>query len=661
MEWQLELYFDEFHYRDGSSISVGDVNNDGYLEIVVIDRAHKTEGNSSAIYVIGAGEAKKEWTVEHAYEWKAGEWDNTLITPYVEEGKIRLMSENALAWWNFDENLNEDNQVLDLTSNGINLSQDVADNQPLFVAGKFDNAFEFDGANDYLVAQHPFNYNEFTFTCWAKTYDNTARQHLIATYDNENSVNGWQLAFWDDGSLKFDHPDDTGLISATNLIENNKWYFVAASYDGSTAKIYLDGTQVASGTKSWTSSEDLILIGQRDFGNYMDGVIDEPRIFTRVLTGEEIVRLYNQSQPRDNISQGTWMSEKNLGDNYSIDNIQIKCSISSGESITAWVENSHDGSNWDNSGSINVLDGTNTYNVGTEGQYVRVQLILSTDNTTHSPSVDRFTVSYSELTANATPEVLNVYTPSSVNVNETFNVQIEVRDNDGLSDIDEVWLKIYENTLSQGDPDNARNHYTFKWVRGEGFSEVGPDNVDENHIVKASCSAGNDALTTDNWTFAVKLGKTASPNNSWNVYVSVTDNSNASDNSTFSNEFSVNLYLSVTLDDTALSFSGAPPSTVSASENPSVLTITSNQNFKIDVKLDNDPWVGGDISASDTKADKDGSEPYDLSLSTAYQTLYSSVGWGEAVEKSIYWFVSIPLETSEGDRTNKFWVRVIHV
>jgi len=142
------------------------------------------------------------------------------------------------------------------------------------------------------------------------------------------------------------------------------------------------------------------------------------------------------------------------------------------------------------------------------------------------------------------PEILASYTPVSVNVDEYYNFKVEIRDNDNLSNVDEVWLKLYQSSLSQGAPDNFQNHYTFKWVRGVGFSEVGPGASNE-HLNAGICSPGLDSATTDNWTFSIKLDVTAAPAQeagpaAWNLWAKVVDEASYQDNQEFVGKFMVN-------------------------------------------------------------------------------------------------------------------------
>ncbi|MBA7507053.1 hypothetical protein ES706_05769 [subsurface metagenome] len=283
---------------------------------------------------------------------------------------------------------------------------------------------------------------------------------------------------------------------------------------------------------------------------------------------------------------------------------------------------------------------------------------------TGSPYNVKFDFLQLEVPPNVAPEILTSFTPATVNPNAAFDVEIEVRDNDEISDIEEVWLVVYENIKSQGDADNARNHYTFKWVRAgaDNWFEVGPD-AGGSHINVGSCVKGDDAKTTDNFLFNIKLGVAASPNNSWNVWAKVIDSASEEDSEEFLAKFSVTEYLSLAIDDETLTFSGNPGETDKAApENPTVCTVDSNTDFKIQVRLSGD-WsgsvYGGSIPMANTYADQDGSSPYTVTLTAGYQDLWPSVGWGEGVARDCYWFLDFPLPLRDDVYSTTFYVNVV--
>ena len=65
------------------------------------------------------------------------------------------------------------------------------------------------------------------------------------------------------------------------------WRHIVASYDGTTAKLYVDGSLVASAPKSWSTVGNLTYFA----GNY-DGRIDDLKIYNRAVTDVEVSNLY---------------------------------------------------------------------------------------------------------------------------------------------------------------------------------------------------------------------------------------------------------------------------------------------------------------------------------------------------------------------------------
>ena len=303
-------------------------------------------------------------------------------------------------------------------------------------------------------------------------------------------------------------------------------------------------------------------------------------------------------------------------------------------------------------GLVATVDSTQTSYDHTFAEGSHTWHVRAVDYAGNENSSGTYNLTY---TPNVAPEVLGHLAPIA-DVNVEYDVRVEVRDNDNLSNVNEVWLVLYSGSVALGDPDNTRNHYTFKWVRGVGFSEVGPGAANE-HLNVAVSTVGNDSLTRDNYTFRVKLGKVAEPT-TWNVWARVIDAAGTQDNRTFTGSFTVNPYIELSLDDASLSFSGAPGETVGAGANPTIATVTSNYDFNLEVRVAGD-WTYGAYSfgAENTKADADGVAPYDLDLTSTGQALYTNVGWGSGVTRDVYWFLTIP-SVPPGTYSNTLYVRV---
>src|SRR5262249_52367666 len=77
----------------------------------------------------------------------------------------------------------------------------------------------------------------------------------------------------------------------TQLTPLFNWTHVAATYDGSLVRLYVNGNQVSSQScvGSIITSSGVLRIGGNSFwGEYFNGLIDEVRIYNRALSGSEI-------------------------------------------------------------------------------------------------------------------------------------------------------------------------------------------------------------------------------------------------------------------------------------------------------------------------------------------------------------------------------------
>src|SRR4029453_16821751 len=83
---------------------------------------------------------------------------------------------------------------------------------------------------------------------------------------------------------------DVGLVGPAALPVNT-WSHVAATYNGSMHRLYVNGAQVAAVSRSGkigASAKPLRIGGNAILGEWFSGTIDEVRVYNRALTAEEI-------------------------------------------------------------------------------------------------------------------------------------------------------------------------------------------------------------------------------------------------------------------------------------------------------------------------------------------------------------------------------------
>lgn len=84
-------------------------------------------------------------------------------------------------------------------------------------------------------------------------------------------------------------------ISDSVYIQKNQWYTLTYTYDGTTSRFYVNGALASSipntGTVNFTPNSNDIFIGKHEnpvYPYYLNGVIDEIRIYNRALTNQEV-------------------------------------------------------------------------------------------------------------------------------------------------------------------------------------------------------------------------------------------------------------------------------------------------------------------------------------------------------------------------------------
>lgn len=148
--------------------------------------------------------------------------------------------------------------------------------------------------------------NDFTVGFWFKTgmIANTSSQwyggNSLVDAEVGGVTNDWGICLIDGGKVCFGvgNPDIT--IKSTSTYNDNAWHFVTAtrSKAGGTILLYVDGSQVASGTGINTASlsaPSVIGLGRSSAistGNYT-GSLDDILTYSRTLSGAEVTSLYN--------------------------------------------------------------------------------------------------------------------------------------------------------------------------------------------------------------------------------------------------------------------------------------------------------------------------------------------------------------------------------
>ncbi|HEX2782817.1 MAG TPA: LamG-like jellyroll fold domain-containing protein [Ilumatobacteraceae bacterium] len=175
----------------------------------------------------------------------------------------------------------------DLSGNG---NTGTLINNPAWTAGKYGTALLFNGNNQRVDVANSASLRlttGMTLSAWIKpAIVTSAWRDIIMKGQDEYYLVGESSI----GGVPATGGTYTSPLSGSALTVNS-WSYVAATYDGASLKLYVNGVQVASRSQTGAikSSTGKVGIGGDGFwGQYFNGLIDDVRIYNRALAPAEI-------------------------------------------------------------------------------------------------------------------------------------------------------------------------------------------------------------------------------------------------------------------------------------------------------------------------------------------------------------------------------------
>jgi len=182
-------------------------------------------------------------------------------------------------------------------------------NSPAWVSGKFGSGLQFDGVSNQMVVSGMINYETFTVEFWVRPNANLTtgtRRALIGNWEISNyRWMVWQESTDPTNSIRATiFRGSTTYSTATAPLNISSWnHIVMKAEQGNISLIVNNGTPLTvatSGTMTYTSPYTFYAGGVSVSGamNYMNGIIDEVRIYNRSLSAQEISDYYTASKAR---------------------------------------------------------------------------------------------------------------------------------------------------------------------------------------------------------------------------------------------------------------------------------------------------------------------------------------------------------------------------
>jgi hypothetical protein len=172
-----------------------------------------------------------------------------------------------------------------------------------YVQGVSGTGLEFDGVDDFVNIPHKSNQmltGGGAISAWINprtlgTDFDAGR--IIDKSTAPSSANGFRFQLTSSNRIQWTINNGTNVVSGNNAITFNEWQHVLVVFSSTgESVIYVNGVQVASGTTanaSGITTTNDVRIGTASVDNRrFDGLIDEVRLYNRVLSLEEIQYLY---------------------------------------------------------------------------------------------------------------------------------------------------------------------------------------------------------------------------------------------------------------------------------------------------------------------------------------------------------------------------------
>jgi hypothetical protein len=180
------------------------------------------------------------------------------------------------------------------------------------VAGKIGQALNFDGSTQYIDMGSPSSLylsSVGTISAWVKiTSFPGFFAEIAGRYDNNADKGGYELGVYDTGKFDFVIANNVGgqideVISASSYNDNH-WHLVTGIMDGSSVRLYVDGSLVSTVVQTVTPANINNFNIARDAeafgigGDYFSGKVDDVRIYNRALNAQEVRQLYRLGRVR---------------------------------------------------------------------------------------------------------------------------------------------------------------------------------------------------------------------------------------------------------------------------------------------------------------------------------------------------------------------------
>lgn len=216
------------------------------------------------------------------------------------QGGFNLISSGLEARYNFEDTGDTTTATDSAGTNDVSLSGPTYTTTSQIDA----NALQFDGIDDTASLSTGFTDigNNFTVTVWAYFTSTPYSFDILTINGNQGIKREYKVILQENGNgnIRANIGDGNSAYKAGGLSPStNTWYHFAGTYDGSTLRFYVDGSQTDTNSVSITTyTTDELYHGYGVDGSgvstgYLPGILDDVRYYSEVKTASEIQTIAN--------------------------------------------------------------------------------------------------------------------------------------------------------------------------------------------------------------------------------------------------------------------------------------------------------------------------------------------------------------------------------
>ena len=168
------------------------------------------------------------------------------------------------------------------------------------VGGKTNTGVKFSANNAGFSNSNLFlDSTAHSVSLWIKPQDLTASKWQIIYFSNHTGHPAFTLGKRPDKTTSFHYRNESSSEVYFTLSNADVWYHIVVTRNNSGSEVFVNGSSVATDSNSMgttsSSGYNLTTIGSNPLysNEYFDGSIDQIRVFSKVLSSDEIATLYN--------------------------------------------------------------------------------------------------------------------------------------------------------------------------------------------------------------------------------------------------------------------------------------------------------------------------------------------------------------------------------